>query len=148
MTHLLTDPHPVSRRALAREMAESRFGELIDSIIDVQPQIATAAAHERAQRALLDYTVHAILMPLDIETDPLYHYDNSSVRDPVYVLRIINLRSNLLSFEELLEDSADPYVTVRESWLQNREFEIHDGDPPVSEEEDDLFDEFFEDEDY
>lgn len=90
----------------------------------------------------------AILLPLDIASDPLYHYDNRSVRQPLYVLRIINLRSRLLSLEELLEDSADPYVTVRESWLQNREFEIYDGDPPASEEEDDLFDEFFEEEEY
>ena len=88
----------------------------------------------------------AVLMPLDILVDPLYHVDDSSVRDPLYVLRIINLRARLLSLDELLEDSADPYITLRESYLQNREFEIYDGDPPSD--DDDLFDEFLEDEDY
>jgi len=87
----------------------------------------------------------AVLMPLDFLVDPLYHVDDSSVRDPLYVLRIINLRARLLSLDDLLEDSADPYVTLRESFLQNRLFEIYDGDPPS--EDDDLFDEFLEDED-
>ena len=88
----------------------------------------------------------AVLMPLDFLVDPLYHVDDSSVRDPLYVLRIINLRARLLSLDDLLEDSADPYITLRESYLQNREFEIYDGDPPAD--DDDLFDEFLEDEDY
>jgi phospholipid-binding lipoprotein MlaA len=88
----------------------------------------------------------ALLMPLDFLVDPLYHVDDSSVRDPLYVLRIINLRARLLSLDELLEDSADPYITLRESYLQNREFEIYDGDPPAD--DDDLFDEFLEDDDY
>ena len=87
----------------------------------------------------------AVLLPFDIAADPLYHYRNSSVRDRLYVLRLINLRANLLSLDELLKDSTDPYVTVRESFLQNREFEIFDGDPPT--EEDEFFDEFLE-EDY
>jgi phospholipid-binding lipoprotein MlaA len=88
----------------------------------------------------------AVLMPLDFLVDPLYHVDDSSVRDPLYVLRIINLRARLLSLDDLLEDSADPYITLRESYLQNREFEIYDGDPPAD--DDDLFDEFLEDDDY
>jgi phospholipid-binding lipoprotein MlaA len=97
----------------------------------------------RGPRTLRD----AILMPLDIFADPLYHYDNSSVRDPLYVLRIINLRAQLLSLEDMLDDSGDPYITLRESYLQNREFEIYDGDPPSD--DDEFFDEFFdEEEDY
>ena len=87
----------------------------------------------------------AVLLPLDIAADPLYHYEVSSVRDPLYVLRLINLRANLLTLDELLKDSTDPYVTVRESYLQNREFEIYDGDPPTD--DDEFFDEFL-DEDY
>ena len=87
-----------------------------------------------------------ILLPLDFGSNPLYYYEVSSYRDPITVLRIVNLRSRLLSLEDMLADSADPYITVRESYLQNREFEIYDGDPPSD--EDDMFDEFFEDEDY
>jgi phospholipid-binding lipoprotein MlaA len=88
----------------------------------------------------------AVLLPLDVQLDPLYHYEVSSVRDRLYVLRLINLRANLLPLEDLLKDSADPYVTVRESFLQNREFAIYDGNPPSD--DDEFFDEFLEDEDY
>ena len=88
----------------------------------------------------------AVLLPVDLQLDPLYHYEVSSVRDRIYVLRLINLRANLLPLEDLLEDSPDPYVTMRESFLQNREFAIYDGDPPSD--DDEFFDEFLEDEDY
>lgn len=88
----------------------------------------------------------ALSTPVDIASDPLYHYDNSSVRDKLYVLRLIDLRMRLLTAETLLEDSKDPYLTLRESYLQNRRFQVFDGNPPSTEEEDDLFEEFFEEE--
>jgi phospholipid-binding lipoprotein MlaA len=86
----------------------------------------------------------AVTIPVDLASDLLYHYDNSSVRDKLYVLRAIDVRARLLTAETLLEDSQDPYLTLRESYLQNRRFQVHDGDPPTTQEEDDLFDEFFE----
>jgi phospholipid-binding lipoprotein MlaA len=86
----------------------------------------------------------ALLSPLDIAADPLYQYDVASVRDRLYVLRLVDLRYRLLVADKLLDDSKDPYVTARESYLQNREYEIYDGDPP---EDDDFFDEFLEEED-
>jgi phospholipid-binding lipoprotein MlaA len=85
----------------------------------------------------------AILMPANIKFDPLYHYDNSSVRDKLYILRLIDLRYQFLTADKFLESSKDPYITTRESYLQNREYEIYDGDPP---EDDDFFDEFLEEE--
>ena len=86
----------------------------------------------------------ALTTPLDLAANPLYHYDNTSVRDKLTVLRVIDLRYRLLATEKLLEDSKDPYVTIRESYLQNREFEIYDGDPPT---DDEFYDEFLEEED-
>ena len=89
----------------------------------------------------------ALLLPLDVASDPLYHYDdNRSLRNTVYAIRLVNLRARVLSLEELLQDSADPYVTLRESYLQNREFEVYDGDPPLD--DDEFFDEFLDEEDY
>jgi len=88
----------------------------------------------------------AVAIPVNLVSDPLWHYDNSSVRDKIYALRAIDLRARLLTAEILLEDSKDPYLTLREAYLQNRRFQIYDGNPPSTEEEDDLFDEFFEDE--
>ena len=88
----------------------------------------------------------AVAIPVDIAADPLFHYNNSSVRDKLYILRIIDLRARLLTAETLLEDSKDPYLTIRESYLQNRRFRVFDGEPPSTDEEDDLFEEFFEEE--
>lgn len=88
----------------------------------------------------------AVSIPVDLISDPLLHYDNSSARDKIYLLRAIDLRARLLTAEQLLEDSKDPYLTLRESYLQNHRFLVYDGNPPTTEEEDDLFDEFFEDE--
>lgn len=84
----------------------------------------------------------AILLPFDIRFDPLFHYDNSSVRTKLYVLRLIDLRYRLLSADKLLENARDPYVTLRDSFLQNLEYNIYDGNPPV---DDEFFDEFMED---
>lgn len=85
----------------------------------------------------------AMLYPLFIVSNPLYHYNNTSVRDKLYILRAIELRARLLPLEGQLEESKDPYITVRESYLQNREFEIYDGEPP---EDDEFFDEFLDEE--
>ena len=85
----------------------------------------------------------AVILPVDIIFDPLYQYDNSSVRDKLYFIRLIDLRYRLLVADKFLDDSQDRYVTTRESYLQNREYEVYDGDPPV---DDDFFDEFLEEE--
>jgi ABC-type transporter lipoprotein component MlaA len=48
----------------------------------------------------------------------------------------------LFSGERLIEGSADKYLALREAYLQNRRYRIHDGDPP---EDDDFYDEFIDD---
>lgn len=47
------------------------------------------------------------------------------------VLDLITLRAELLPFQKDLDAATDPYVLVRDAWLQNREYKIHDGDPPA-----------------
>ncbi len=80
----------------------------------------------------------ATMIPLNILADPLFHYKDSSVRDKVYLLRLIDLRARLLSAEELLlKDAYDPYIRIREAYLQRRKYLIYDGDPP---EDDDFYD--------
>lgn len=90
-------------------------------------------------KSLLD----AATLPIDILADPIVHYDNSSVRDRVYALRVIDLRARLLTADKFLEDSQDPYITLRESYLQNRQYDIYDGDPPN---DDDFYGEFLDEE--
>ncbi len=89
----------------------------------------------RGPRTLLD----VVAMPVDLLTDPLIYYENTSIRDKLLILSVIDTRTRLLSADRFLDDSSDPYITLRESYLQNREYEIYDGDPPV---DDDFYDEF------
>ena len=44
---------------------------------------------------------------------------------------LITLRAELLPFDEQIQAAPDPYVMVRDVYLQNREFRIYDGDPPA-----------------
>jgi phospholipid-binding lipoprotein MlaA len=84
----------------------------------------------------------AIATPLNLLSHPLAHYDDSSVRDKLLALEAINIRARLLTADGLLKDSADPYVTIRDAYQQNRRYKIFDGDPP--DEDDELFDEILE----
>ena len=86
-------------------------------------------------------------LPLNLEADPLHHYDNSTVRVSLQMLRLVDVRARLLPLEELMKDSSDPYITMRESYLQNRNFQIYDGDPPTDDDEE-FYDEFLDEEDY
>lgn len=84
----------------------------------------------------------ALMIPANFYADPLLHLDNSSVRDKLYGLRAIDLRQRLFAAEELIEDSPDRYLTIRESFLQRRQYLIYDGNPPLDEDPYADFDEF------
>ncbi len=47
-----------------------------------------------------------------------------------WVLEKAHVRIRLMEQESLIKDSNDPYILVRDVWLQNREFNIYNGDPP------------------
>jgi phospholipid-binding lipoprotein MlaA len=83
------------------------------------------------------------LIPLNFMGDLLLYYDNASVRDKIYLVRLVDVRQRLFDAEDLLEGSTDRYLTIRESYLQNRKFRIYDGNPP---EDDDFYEEFLDDE--
>ena len=80
-----------------------------------------------------------LAFPVGVYTDVLPYIDNTSLRDKIWALRLIDLRYRVLNAERFLADSKDPYVTIREAFLQNRRFEIYDGNPP---ENDDFYEDF------
>ena len=85
----------------------------------------------------------ALTIPLNIYVDPLIWYENSAVRDKLYLIRAIDLREKLFAAESLLKGSQDRYLSTREAYLQNRLFLIYDGDPPT---DDSFYEDFMEDE--
>jgi phospholipid-binding lipoprotein MlaA len=50
-------------------------------------------------------------------------------------LDIVHMRSELLPLDPTLQKAFDPYAFIRDAWVQKREFEIYDGNPPPDEPE-------------
>lgn len=93
-------------------------------------------------------TLDAAALPVDFYTD-VNPYLRSSVKDKLYLFRTLDARARLLTAEDALVDkSTDPYITLRETYRQNREFQIYDGNPPREEEpvDKDLLDEYYDEE--
>lgn len=68
-------------------------------------------------------------------------YINSTVLFPLTALNLINTRAELLDETNIRDEAAvDPYTFTREAYLQQRQYLIHDGNPPI-EGYDDIFDE-------
>ena len=88
----------------------------------------------------------ALALPVDWVTNVQFRIEDSSLRDKINGVRLLDRRYRLLAAERLLEGSADPYVTLRESYLQNRRFKIHDGEPPTDEDPYEDFEDFEDDE--
>lgn len=76
----------------------------------------------------------------DIFLRPLTYYENTSVRDKLIILFVVDTRESLFDAEKALEDAFDEYAFVRDAYLQRRRFLLYDGNPP-----DDDLDEFEDD---
>ncbi|MBC8494427.1 MAG: VacJ family lipoprotein [bacterium] len=50
-------------------------------------------------------------------------------------MNVIDKRVELLPITDLLDNSDDPYITMRSSYLQKRENDIYDGNVPVSDDD-------------
>ena len=84
----------------------------------------------------------------DIFTDPLFNLEPvfDLPRDHVYwgliALRAVDRRASYLATSQILEDAAiDPYILLRDAYLQRRHYRVHDGNPPKIEGEEDFWDE-------
>ncbi len=62
-----------------------------------------------------------------------FFYVSGPVLFPLNAVNAINTRANLLEASNIRDQAAlDPYAFTREAYLQQREFLIHDGNPPLS----------------
>ena len=80
----------------------------------------------------------------DIQVNPLIQWDNSSARDKLLILWTIDTRANLLPLDDTIDEAFDPYVFVRDAYLQNRDF-LQKGSAGAEAESEDDFDDGFED---
>lgn len=73
-------------------------------------------------------------------TDPKYYLVNDLwLNAGLSVLSLVDSRAGLLGTDEVLASSFDPYVFMRNAFLQRREFQVQDGTPPAEQEEFEIF---------
>jgi len=67
--------------------------------------------------------------------DNLYHPVGSvfkgNKRWGLLIVRGIDTRARYLDQDAELNEAYDPYVLMRDVWMQNRTYQIYDGDPPM-----------------
>jgi phospholipid-binding lipoprotein MlaA len=69
--------------------------------------------------------------PLDIQGDVAQQFNDPATRNVLSATRVMDVRSSLLQTVDVIKEAAlDPYTFVRDGYLQKRENDIHDGNPP------------------
>ena len=67
----------------------------------------------------------------DWQIDPLTNYYDVPVRNTASVVKLEDVRARLLETDKVLDEAAlDPYVFVRDAYLQRRRALVYDGNPP------------------
>ncbi len=72
--------------------------------------------------------------------DPQWFYsraiDNNTIAWSLWGLDVVQTRAQLLKATNVLEQAAlDPYLFVRDAWLQRRLNQVYDGKPPLEDED-------------
>ena len=69
-------------------------------------------------------------------TDSFYHPVGRAIHGRnewgYWIVRGIDQRARFLNQDAELEQAYDPYVLIRDVWMQNRQYQIYDGDPPMA----------------
>lgn len=68
------------------------------------------------------------------KVDPVWLVDDEPTRNAMKVLRLLDLRADLVRTTNIVETaSLDQYAFIRDAYLQRREYLVYDGDPPEEE---------------
>jgi phospholipid-binding lipoprotein MlaA len=119
---------PATRSGI--EEFDEDFGQTLavwgwkDSRYLMVPFIGPATIRDLSSEGVASYSVGSFLSP----TTYMIREHNNYV--PL-IIDLISLRASLLPYDKDIEAAADPYAFVRDAFLQNREFEIYNGDPPA-----------------
>jgi phospholipid-binding lipoprotein MlaA len=73
----------------------------------------------------------ALVRPAELKGEQIRNFKDVATRNNLYVLRAVEARANLLRVGEVLDGAAlDKYTFTRDAYLQLRNNEIWDGNPP------------------
>ena len=74
----------------------------------------------------------AAALPLDWQASPSQYFADPGTRTGMTMLNATETRAGLLKATDALKQaSLDPYSFVRDGWLQKRENDVYDGNPPA-----------------
>ncbi|SFC22513.1 MlaA family lipoprotein [Pseudoalteromonas denitrificans] len=62
----------------------------------------------------------------------------------LFAIKALEARASLIPQEALLNESLDPYIFVKEAYLQRQVYDLYDGNPPLEEEVEDFDEDFLE----
>lgn len=72
-----------------------------------------------------------LTFPVDYQGDATRRFGDQATRNTLTAVRIVDVRANLLkTVDTVKEASLDPYSFVRDAYLQKRENDVYDGNPP------------------
>lgn len=76
----------------------------------------------------------------DMFTDPVMYVEGDDARMAFVGTRVVDTRANLLKAEKVLDEAAlDEYSYVRDAYMQRRQNLVYDGNPPLADDEFDIF---------
>ncbi|HSN16900.1 MAG TPA: VacJ family lipoprotein [Gammaproteobacteria bacterium] len=67
----------------------------------------------------------------DVYADPVRDALPPRWRNAEYVVDALDTRVGLMGTNEALDSAYDPYVFMRDAYIQNRRYKIYDGNPPA-----------------
>ena len=79
----------------------------------------------------------------DVLFNPLLNIDDTNLKIKTNLINLLQDRSDLSDLEEELDNSFDPYQYIKDSYIQNRKYKIHNGNTSEDDIEIDIdFDDF------
>ena len=74
----------------------------------------------------------ALATPVDMQGDATQQFNDTATRSVLAVTKALDVRASFLQTLDVIKGAAlDPYTFVRDGYLQKREYEVHDGNPPA-----------------
>lgn len=73
----------------------------------------------------------AVVLPAELTGDQVWSAEHQRTRNSFTLLRVVHNRAGVLGLDKTFEEaSLDKYSFMRDFYLQQRRYKVHDGEPP------------------